>query len=180
MGGDAGGTAWARRSSSWAVAWAAWWPRTCCAACFPPGTAWSWWTASRGSCSRLPCSGSLPGTGRCRGSPGRWRFERVFAIGDVVGIPLAMGKPLPKAGVFARAQAEVVARNVARAVAGRGRPAAFDGQGFCFIETGDGRAGYGAGNFYAEPVPEVKVRAPGRIWHAGKVLFEADCPRRWF
>jgi sulfide:quinone oxidoreductase len=108
------------------------------------------------------------------------RYQRVFAIGDVVGIPLQMGKPLPKAGVFARAEAEVVARNIAHAITGRGRPAAFDGRGSCFIETGDGRAGYGAGNFYAEPLPDVKVRAPGRIWHAGKVLFEADWLRRWF
>jgi sulfide:quinone oxidoreductase len=40
------------------------------------------------------------------------RFDRVHAIGDVTTIPLKLGKPLPKAGVFAHAQAEVVARNI--------------------------------------------------------------------
>jgi sulfide:quinone oxidoreductase len=52
----------------------------------------------------------------------------VYALGDVVGIPLKMGKPLPKAGVFAHAEGEVVARNIARAITGKGKPAAFDGR----------------------------------------------------
>ncbi len=108
------------------------------------------------------------------------KFERVYALGDVVGIPLKLGKPLPKAGVFAHAEAEVVARNVVRAITGKGRPASFDGEGECFIETGDGKAGFGKGNFYAEPVPQVKIHPPGRHWHAGKVLFEKDWLRRWF
>lgn len=106
--------------------------------------------------------------------------ERVFALGDVVSIPLKLGKPLPKAGVFAHAEAEVVAKNIARAITDKGRPAAFDGEGECFIETGDGKAGFGKENFYAEPVPEVKIHPPGRHWHAGKVLFEKDWLRRWF
>lgn len=108
------------------------------------------------------------------------RFQGVYALGDVVSIPLKLGKPLPKAGVFARAQASVVARNVARAITGRGRPAAFDGNGACFIEMGDGRAGFGSGDFYAEPVPKVALRRPGRFWHVGKILFERDWLWRWF
>ena len=108
------------------------------------------------------------------------RYERVYAIGDVVSIPLKLGKPLPKAGVFAHAEAEVVAKNIVRAITGKGRPAAFDGLGECFIETGDGKAGFGKGDFYAEPVPEMKLHPPGRHWHAAKVLFEKDWLRRWF
>ena len=108
------------------------------------------------------------------------RYERVYAIGDVVSIPLKLGKPLPKAGVFAHAEAEVVAKNIVRAITGKGRSAAFDGLGGCFIETGDGKAGFGKGDFYAEPVPEVKIHPPGRHWHAGKVLFEKSRLRRWF
>ncbi len=107
------------------------------------------------------------------------RFPGVYAVGDVTLVPLAMGKPLPRAGVFAHAQAEVVARNVARALGGKGHPARFDGYGACFIETGGGKAGYGAGNFYAEPRPAVRVRRPGRLWHAGKVLLEQRILRRW-
>lgn len=108
------------------------------------------------------------------------RYARVYALGDVVNIPLKVGKPLPRAGAFAHGEAEVVARNIARAITGKGKPAAFDGEGECFIETGDGKAGFGKGNFYAEPVPEVKLHPPGRRWHAAKVLFEKDWLRRWF
>jgi sulfide:quinone oxidoreductase len=108
------------------------------------------------------------------------KHERVCALGDVVSVPLKLGKPLPKAGVFAHAEAEVVAKNIARAITGKGKPAAFDGEGECFIETGDGKAGFGKGNFYAEPVPQVKIHPPGRRGHAAKVLFEKDWLRRWF
>jgi sulfide:quinone oxidoreductase len=100
------------------------------------------------------------------------RFPGVYAIGDVVSIPLALGKPLPKAGVFAHGQAEVVARNIAHAITGKGAPQRFTGHGECFIEIGDGKAGMGAGNFYAEPTPDVALHLPSWRWHVGKVLFE--------
>ncbi len=108
------------------------------------------------------------------------RFERIFAIGDVTSIPLKIGKPLPKAGVFAHAEAEVVARNIAREITGRGAPAAFDGHGECFVETGGGRAGFGRGDFYAEPLPQVALHPPAWRWHMGKVLYEKAWLWRWF
>ncbi len=104
----------------------------------------------------------------------------VFALGDVTSIPLTMGKPLPKAGVFAHKQADVVARNVAREIMDRGDRAAYDGWGECFIETGDGRGGFGRGNFYAEPVPQVRVEPPAWRWHVAKILFEKYWLRHWF
>jgi sulfide:quinone oxidoreductase len=100
------------------------------------------------------------------------RFPAVYAIGDVVAIPLALGKPLPKAGVFAHGEAEVVGRNIAHAIRGEGTEARFDGHGECFIEIGGGKAGFGSGNFYAEPTPQVALRMPSRRWHLAKVLFE--------
>jgi len=77
------------------------------------------------------------------------------------------------------ARREVVAQNIARAIDGGGRSAIFDGHGACFIEAGDGKAGFGSGDFYAEPVPLVTMRQPGRLWHLGRVLFEKDWLRRW-
>lgn len=108
------------------------------------------------------------------------QFPGVFAIGDVTTVPLAMGKPLPKAGVFAHAQAEVVADNLAAEWAGRASRRRFDGYGQCYLETGDGRAGVGAGNFYAEPTPQVTLRNPSRWWHWSKVLFERRWLSQWF
>ena len=101
------------------------------------------------------------------------RFPGVYAIGDVVSIPLRLGKPLPKAGVFAHLEAEVVARNVAAAILGQSGDERFEGHGECFVETGGGKAAFGTGNFYAEPVPAVALRPPSRWLHLGKVLFEA-------
>jgi sulfide:quinone oxidoreductase len=104
----------------------------------------------------------------------------VYAIGDVTTVPLAMGKPLPKAGVFAHRQAEVVAANIAALWSGSETRRKFDGHGECFVETGDGKAGFGAGNFYAEPLPQITLKAPNRFWHWGKVLFEWKWLRGWF
>lgn len=107
-------------------------------------------------------------------------YPGVYAIGDVTGIPLEMGKPLPKAGVFAEREAKVVAANIAHEITGRGEPAVFDGHGECFIETGAGRAGFGRGDFYAVPTPQVDLHPVGRRWHLSKVLFEKTWLRRWF
>jgi sulfide:quinone oxidoreductase len=108
------------------------------------------------------------------------RFPNVFAIGDVTGISLAIGKPLPKAGVFAHRQGEVVAQIVAQRIAGRPAPDRFDGVGECFIEMGGGIAGFARGNFYAEPAPAVRAYRPGRHWHAGKVAFERHWWGQWW
>ncbi len=107
-------------------------------------------------------------------------FPGVYAIGDVTGIPLAIGKPLPKAGVFAHGEAEVVAHNIVHAITGKGAPRAYQGHGECFVETGGGRAGYGSGNFYAEPAPQVRLRPPNMWLHLGKVLYEKYWLYRWF
>jgi sulfide:quinone oxidoreductase len=100
------------------------------------------------------------------------KFTKVWAIGDVTAIPLTMGRPLPKAGVFAGAQAEVVAKNVASAWRGQAATERFDGHGACFLEVGGGMAGMGSGNFYAEPLPDMRMRFPNRFWHLAKFLHQ--------
>ena len=104
----------------------------------------------------------------------------VFAIGDVTAIPVAGGKFLPKAGVFAHGQAEVVAKRIAAERRGRSPDAVFDGEGACFLELGGGAAAYATGDFYAEEGPRVRLRRPGRHWHLVKVAFEKYWLRRWF
>ncbi len=103
------------------------------------------------------------------------RFANVYAIGDAATIMLPMGKPLPKAGVFADAQAKIVAENIANAWASRVSSARFDGHGACFVEMDFGRAALGVGNFYAEPAPSVSLKSPSPVWHLAKVLLE----KRW-
>ena len=102
----------------------------------------------------------------------------VYAIGDVTAIPIpGRWKPdvplmLPKAGVFAHAQAEVVARRIVAEAAGRPCEAKFCGDGYCMLEAGEDLAGFAFGNFFAEPAPNVQLRQIGKAWHLGKVLFE--------
>ena len=106
-------------------------------------------------------------------------FEGVYAIGDNTHIVLGIGKPLPRAGVFAHAQAHVVADTITANITGKPAPGGFDGHGGCFIETGSGRAAYGSGNFYGDPAPTVALHSPARRWHWGKVTFEQRVIRRW-
>jgi len=111
----------------------------------------------------------------------RTKYDDVFALGDVTKIMLAMGKPLPKAGVFAHGEAEVVAHNIVADIHGN-KEKEFDGGGACFLEIGYGKAGMVRGNFYAEPTPDVKMRWPGvsRMWRWSKILFEKYWFWRWF
>lgn len=102
------------------------------------------------------------------------KFDRVYALGDVVSIPLKLGKPLPKAGTFAENEARVVARNIIRDVTGTGSAAVFDGRGECYVETGDGLTAYGEGNFYEEPVPGVVLHSLSPEWHEAKIRYERE------
>lgn len=105
--------------------------------------------------------------------------ENVYAIGDVAAISLVSGKPLPRAGVFAHFEAEIVVENIVRELKGLPADKVFDGHAFCFLEVGYGKAGLASGNFFADPVPVIKMRRPGRSWHWGKVLFEKYWLWKW-
>jgi sulfide:quinone oxidoreductase len=91
---------------------------------------------------------------------------QVWAIGDVATVALpGRWKPevplvLPKAGVFAAAQGEVVAEQIAAAVRGEPTTSVFDGRGFCYLETGDAMAMRGDGAFFELPHPAMR---PGAI-----------------
>lgn len=108
------------------------------------------------------------------------RYDGVYAIGDITTVMLPVGKPLPKAGVFAHYEAEAVARNIAAELEGSKPSHAFNGQGYCFLEMGSGQAGFAGGNFYAEAGPQIRMRRPGFHWHWGKILFERWWLSRWF
>ena len=105
--------------------------------------------------------------------------DDVYAIGDGATIKLPNGKALPKAGVFAHAEAKTVARRIARSAAGEAPDAEFEGHGYCWIELGDGRAAFAGGDFYADPEPRITLRRPGRALHWGKVGFEKWWLHHW-
>src|SRR5574341_1025266 len=106
------------------------------------------------------------------------KYDDVYAIGDATMIPIpGRWKPdvplvLPKAGVFAHAQAEVAAHRIAAEVAGAKIEEVFCGDGYCMLEAGEDLAGFAYGNFFAEPSPQLQLRQMGWMWHMGKVLLE--------
>ncbi|MEK6572237.1 MAG: FAD/NAD(P)-binding oxidoreductase, partial [Bacteroidota bacterium] len=108
----------------------------------------------------------------------RTKYENVYAIGDITAIAIpGRWKPdvpmmLPKAGVFAHVQAEIVAERIADEISGRAPKAEFCGTGYCMLEAGEGLAGFAFGDFFGEPSPRLELRNIGRAWHLGKVLFE--------
>lgn len=110
----------------------------------------------------------------------RTSVDGVFAVGDVVEIPLANTMPLPKAGVFAEAQGRVAATGIAAEITGTGTPEPFDGHGYCFIESGDELASVVTGNFLAAPAPQVEVRPPTASAYDEKIEFEQSRLRAWF
>lgn len=100
------------------------------------------------------------------------RFPHIFAIGDLTAIRLMNGMLLPKAGVFAEAEAQVVAENIAAEIEGAKPKARFNGNGFCYIEVGDGMAAYGSGDFYAYPEPAITLQPPAPEYKQAKEQFE--------
>ena len=107
------------------------------------------------------------------------RFPSVYAIGDVTAIPLTNGLALPKAGIFAQAEGEVVAARIVAALAGRTPEAEFSGEGMCFLETGRGRASAVQGSFLADP-PRVELTEPSEEGFRAKRAFETERLAAWF
>lgn len=107
-------------------------------------------------------------------------FEDVYCIGDANRVEIANGMHLPKAGVFAHGEAEVVYRNITAEISG-GQPIwAYGGQGACFMETGGGYGAYISGDFFHEDGPQVSLRGPSRLWGLAKTGFERMWLWRWF
>ncbi len=107
-------------------------------------------------------------------------YPNVFAIGDANVILLSSGKPLPKAGVFAHAQAQVVADIIVSRIKGRKETKKYDGKASCFLETGFGKAGFASGNLYTEPLPLMNMKQPSKIWYLLKMKYEKYWLWKWF
>lgn len=103
----------------------------------------------------------------------------VWAIGDATALMLPNGKPLPKAAIFAQAEAEVAAYQVARHLGYDAPDTRFTGDGACYVEIGGGLAAKGEGNFLTPPAPQVALREPSPAYHAEKEQQERDWLARW-
>jgi sulfide:quinone oxidoreductase len=104
-------------------------------------------------------------------------FEGVYAVGDCTAVPTAKFQ-LPKAGVFAAAEGQIAARNIAAGL-GAGEPGSFDGHGFCFLELPGHRVAYVEGDFYAEPDSDVHITEADETQFDRKLEFERSRLTEW-
>lgn len=103
----------------------------------------------------------------------------IWAIGDCTVIPLSNGMALPKAGLFAQLEGEVVAARVAAQLRGDASDATFGGSGACFLEMGGGEASMIQGDFFVDP-PAATLTAPSHGQREEKERFEAERLAAWF
>lgn len=103
--------------------------------------------------------------------------ERIYAVGDCTMVPTATAQ-LPKAGVFAEAEAKIAAANLAAELHG-GDSTSFDGHGFCYLELPEQQVAMVEGNFYAEPKPDVRLTPPGDGSYLAKQQWEQDRLTAW-
>ena len=105
-------------------------------------------------------------------------FKNAYAIGDAIEIKVG-AIALPKAGIFAEEQAKVAARQIIDEINDRPTATAFAGQGYCFMEAGNKRAGYLEADFYNPAGPLIKLEAPSEQNFEKKQEFERTRIKEW-
>lgn len=103
----------------------------------------------------------------------------IHACGDVTGLKLPEGGMLPKAGLFAELEGEIVADNILAAL-NKGQAREFDGKGYCYFEAGGGMAMKVEGNFFKAPADRVQIEAPSEQAFKDKQAFEKERLLKWF
>jgi sulfide:quinone oxidoreductase len=101
-------------------------------------------------------------------------FPDVYALGDVVALPMA------KAGVFAENAAGVVADHIVASLRGESAERRYEGEGNCYIEFGSGRVAQVQANFLGGPSPRAEVVGPTEDLAAEKATFAPTRRARWF
>jgi sulfide:quinone oxidoreductase len=111
------------------------------------------------------------------------RFEDVYAIGDVTEIKINNNIAVPKAGIFAEGQARSVASQIIYKINNRSQEkfdiVEFDGKGFCFMEAGNGKAGFIDTDFYNSEGAITILKEPSTIYYKKKINFEKQRIKEW-
>ena len=111
------------------------------------------------------------------------KFSDVFAIGDVTEIKINDAVSVPKAGIFAEGQARSVASQIINKINISTEEAdniiKFDGRGFCFMDTGNGKAGFIDTNFYNNDGPITILKEPSIQYYVQKISFESQRMKEW-
>jgi sulfide:quinone oxidoreductase len=103
------------------------------------------------------------------------RHEDVFAIGDITSIETPHGHApyLPKAGVFAQGQAEILANNLVVSITKKGEMRQWGGEGSCYLQVAKSESAFLKGAFLSNP-PRLEFHPPRRKWFLEKVRLEKE------
>lgn len=100
------------------------------------------------------------------------KYDNVYVIGDVIELSGEKNRSMPKAGIFAQHQAEVVAHNIARKISGKSPDKTFKYKGSYILDSGD-KADKISGDFEKGGDQSSKT---GALRHWEKVITE----KAWF
>lgn len=103
------------------------------------------------------------------------KHEDVYALGDVTSIETPHGHVpfLPKAGVFAQSQAEIIANNIVASITGKGHMQQWDGRGACHLQVARSESAFLQGTFLSNP-PRLEFHPASRKWYLDKIRREKD------
>lgn len=102
------------------------------------------------------------------------KYPGVYAIGDVNAVGT------PKAGVFAEGAAKVAAAHIIATFESGEQPAAYKGDGVCYIEFGSGHVGKVNVDFFSGAAPTGTYTEASTQLVADKEYFGSSRKERWF
>ena len=105
--------------------------------------------------------------------------ENVYAIGDVTLLPAGEKLAVPKAGIFAEGQGEMVAENIVSVMSGETGSLLYTGQGGCFIESGRNTASVIDVDMFGGRTPVTRLSEPTRQNLQSKLDFEKQRLQKW-
>jgi sulfide:quinone oxidoreductase len=107
------------------------------------------------------------------------RHPGIFAIGDTTAITSPSGRPLPKAAIFAKNGAKAAAANALHYLGKTDTNTVLSGEGYCYIDTGNGASALGKGDFFTLPHPAIHLSRPSEDLHHDKQNEERDWRAIW-
>ncbi len=103
----------------------------------------------------------------------------VYAVGDVTSLPVGEKMAVPKAGVFAEGEGQVVAKNIISKIQSKEDFELYDGKGGCFIESGRDTASLIEVDMFSESKPTTRLTESTKEHLMEKVQFEKERITKW-
>ena len=106
--------------------------------------------------------------------------ENVYAVGDVTALPVDEKLAVPKAGIFAEGEGEIVAENIISKIQSDEKETLYNGQGGCFLESGKNTASLIEVDMFGQPKPVTRLTKSTPEHLDAKKEFEKERFTKWF